>query len=63
MLVECYLKFSMMLLKHLSNLSNTCCEQALKEREIRTQTTNSSATVLDELSLSFGLFPFYQGLP
>jgi len=29
----------MMFLKHSFNPSNTCCEQALKEREIRTQTT------------------------
>lgn len=48
MSVECYLRFSMMFLKHAFNHSNTCFEQALKEREIRTQI---SATALEELKI------------
>ncbi len=47
MLVEWYLKVSVMFLKH----SNTCCEQALKEREIRTKLQLSSATALDDLKI------------
>jgi len=39
MLIQCYLKVSVMFLKQSFNRSNTSCEQALKEKEIRTQTT------------------------